>query len=36
MIRREVMGVVAGVKFNALNIVNSEDLHLPLVQVPWP
>jgi putative ABC transport system permease protein len=36
MIQREVVGVVSDVKFNALNIVNSEELYLPLEQVPWP
>lgn len=36
MIQREVVGVVSDVKFNALNIVNSEEMYLPLEQVPWP
>ena len=36
MIQREVVGVVSGVKFNALNIVNSEEMYVPLEQVPWP
>jgi len=35
MIQREVVGVVSDVKFNALNIVNSEEMYLPLEQVPW-
>jgi putative ABC transport system permease protein len=36
MIQREVVGVVSDVKFNALNIVNSEEMYLPLEQAPWP
>jgi putative ABC transport system permease protein len=36
MIQREVVGVVSDVKFNALNIGNSEEMYLPLEQVPWP
>jgi putative ABC transport system permease protein len=36
MIQREVVGVVSDVKFNALNIVNSEEIYVPLEQVPWP
>jgi putative ABC transport system permease protein len=36
MIQREVVGIVSDVKFNALNIANSEELYLPLEQVPWP
>ena len=35
-IQREVVGVVSDVKFNALNIANSEEMYLPLEQVPWP
>jgi putative ABC transport system permease protein len=35
-IQREVVGVVSDVKFNALNIGNSEEMYLPLEQVPWP
>lgn len=35
MIQREVVGVVSDVKFNALNIANSEEMYLPLEQVPW-
>jgi putative ABC transport system permease protein len=30
------VGVVSDVKFNALNIGNSEEMYLPLEQVPWP
>ena len=36
MIPREVVGVVADVKFNALNVASSEEMYLPLDQVPWP
>jgi putative ABC transport system permease protein len=36
MIQREVVGVVADVKFNALNVASSEEMYLPLEQVPWP
>ncbi len=36
MIQREIVGVVSDVKFNALNIVNSEEMYLPLEQIPWP
>jgi putative ABC transport system permease protein len=36
MIQREVVGVVSDVKFNALNITNSEEVYLPMEQVPWP
>ena len=34
-IQREVVGVVADVKFNALNVTNSEEMYYPLEQVPW-
>ena len=36
MIQREVVGVVADVKFSALNVASSEEMYLPLEQVPWP
>ena len=36
MIQREVVGVVADVKFNALNVANSEEMYLPMAQIPWP
>ncbi|HEX4544376.1 MAG TPA: ABC transporter permease, partial [Candidatus Acidoferrum sp.] len=36
MIPREVIGVVADVKFNTLNAANSEEMYLPLAQSPWP
>jgi putative ABC transport system permease protein len=36
MIQREVVGLVADVKFNALNVASSEEMYLPLEQVPWP
>jgi putative ABC transport system permease protein len=35
MIQREVVGVVLDVKFNALNIADSEEMYFPLEQVPW-
>ncbi len=34
MLRREVVGVVADVKFNALNAANVEEMYLPLEQSP--
>lgn len=36
MIQREVVGVVADVKFNGLNAASSEEMYLPLAQNPWP
>ena len=36
MIQREVVGVVSDVKFSALSVANSEEMYLPLEQVPWP
>ncbi len=36
MIQREIVGVVADVKFNTLNTANSEEMYFPLAQVPWP
>src|SRR6267142_2680321 len=36
MIQREIVGVVSDVKFNALSVPNSEEMYLPLEQVPWP
>jgi putative ABC transport system permease protein len=36
MIPREVIGVVADVKFSTLNAANSEEMYLPLAQSPWP
>jgi len=36
MIQREVVGVVADVKFNTLNATNSEEMYLPAAQSPWP
>ena len=35
MIQREVVGVVADVKFAALNVSSSEEMYLPLEQSPW-
>jgi putative ABC transport system permease protein len=36
MIQREVVGVVADVKFNTLSTASSEEMYLPMAQVPWP
>jgi len=36
MIQREVVGVVSDVKFSGLSVANSEEMYLPLEQVPWP
>ena len=36
MLQREVVGVVADVKFNALNLANSEEMYLPLAQNSYP
>jgi putative ABC transport system permease protein len=36
MIQREVIGVVADVKFNTLNAASSEEMYLPPAQSPWP
>jgi putative ABC transport system permease protein len=36
MLQREVVGVVGDVKFNALNVANSEEMYVPLSQIPWP
>jgi putative ABC transport system permease protein len=36
MVQREIVGVVSDVKFNALSVPNSEEMYLPLEQVPWP
>ena len=36
MLQREIVGVVSDVKFNALNVASSEEMYLPLEQVPWP
>jgi putative ABC transport system permease protein len=35
MLQREVVGVVGDVKFNALNVANSEEMYVPLSQLPW-
>ncbi len=35
MLQREVVGVVGDVKFNALNVANSEEMYVPLAQIPW-
>jgi putative ABC transport system permease protein len=36
MIQREIVGVVADVKFSGLNAANTEEMYLPMAQVPWP
>jgi putative ABC transport system permease protein len=36
MIQREIVGVVADVKFNTLNTANSEEMYFPVAQFPWP
>lgn len=36
MVQREIVGVVADVKFNALNAANVEEMYMPMAQVPWP
>jgi putative ABC transport system permease protein len=36
MVQREIVGVVADVKFSALNAANTEEMYLPMAQVPWP
>jgi len=36
MIQREIVGVVADVKFNTLSTASSEEMYLPLAQSPWP
>jgi putative ABC transport system permease protein len=36
MIQRQIVGVVADVKFNTLNTANSEEMYFPIAQVPWP
>jgi len=36
MLQREIIGVVADVKFNTLNTANSEEMYLAMSQVPWP
>jgi putative ABC transport system permease protein len=36
MIEREIVGVVADVKFNTLNTANSEEMYFPIAQVPAP
>jgi putative ABC transport system permease protein len=36
MIQREIVGVVADVKFRSLDAANSEEMYLPMAQEPWP
>jgi putative ABC transport system permease protein len=35
-IQREIVGVVADVKFGGLSAVNTEEMYFPMAQVPWP
>ncbi len=34
--QREIVGVVADVKFGGLNAANTEEMYLPMAQAPWP
>jgi len=36
MVQREIVGVVADVKFNALSAANAEEMYVPIEQIPWP
>jgi putative ABC transport system permease protein len=36
LVKREVVGVVADVKYNSLNSPNLEELYIPFEQMPWP
>jgi putative ABC transport system permease protein len=36
LVKREVVGVVADVKYNNLNSPNLEELYIPFEQMPWP
>jgi putative ABC transport system permease protein len=36
MVQREIVGVVADVKFNTLNAADVEEMYLPMAQSPWP
>jgi putative ABC transport system permease protein len=36
MIQREIVGIVADVKFRSLDAANSEEMYLPMAQEPWP
>jgi putative ABC transport system permease protein len=36
MIQREIVGVVADVKFRSLDASNAEEMYLPMAQEPWP
>ena len=35
-LQREIVGVVADVKFGGLNAANTEEMYLPMAQAPWP
>jgi putative ABC transport system permease protein len=36
LLKREVVGMVADVKYNTLNSPNLEELYIPFEQMPWP
>lgn len=35
-VQREIVGVVADVKFNALSAASAEEMYVPIEQLPWP
>jgi putative ABC transport system permease protein len=35
-VQREIVGVVADVKFGSLSAPNTEEMYLPMAQAPWP
>ncbi len=35
-VQREIVGVVADVKFGGLNAASTEEMYLPMAQAPWP
>jgi putative ABC transport system permease protein len=35
-VQREIVGVVADVKFGGLNVANTGEMYLPMAQAPWP
>jgi putative ABC transport system permease protein len=35
-VQREIVGVVADVKFGGLNAASTEEMYLPIAQAPWP
>jgi putative ABC transport system permease protein len=36
MIQRQIVGIAGDVKFIGLNAANSEEMYLPMEQIPWP